>query len=90
MCPFCSGDLRAVQSLREALVARTLAGGGRVEVVPHANKLHSYRGVAAFLRQTAPTGLRGTSPSWPTAPGAESGMKPGPPFDSARPPASLR
>ncbi len=69
VCPFCAGDLRAVQSLREVLVARTLAGGGRVEVVPHANKLHSYRGVAAFLRQTAPTGLRGAASSWPTAPG---------------------
>ena len=70
VCPFCAGDLRAVPSLQEMLVARTLAGGGRVDVVPHGNKLHSYRGVAAFLRQTAPTGLRGTSPSWPTAPGA--------------------
>jgi len=70
VCPFCAGDLRAVQSLQEALVARTLAGGGRVEVVRHGNKLHSYRGVAAFLRQTAPTGLRGSSPPSPTAPGA--------------------
>jgi Bacterial archaeo-eukaryotic release factor family 10 len=70
ICPFCAGDLRAVQNLREALVARTLAAGGRVEVVPRSSKLHSYRGVAAFLRQTAPTGLRGASPPWPTAPGA--------------------
>jgi peptide subunit release factor 1 (eRF1) len=69
-CPFCGGDVRAVPHLGEALVARTLAEGGRVEVVPHANKLHSYRGVAATLRQTAPTGLRGASPPWPTAPGA--------------------
>ncbi len=73
VCPFCAGDLRAVQSLREALVARTLAGGGRVEVVPHTNKLHSYRGVAAFLRQTASTGLRGASPAGTTAPGANQG-----------------
>jgi hypothetical protein len=70
VCPFCGGELRAVPQLREALVARTLAEGGRVEVVPHGNKLHSYRGVAATLRQTAPTGLRGASPRWPTAPGA--------------------
>jgi hypothetical protein len=70
VCPFCGGELRAVPQLREALVARTLADGGRVEVVPHGNKLHSYRGVAATLRQTAPTGLRGASPPWPTAPGA--------------------
>lgn len=70
ICPFCAGDLRAVQNLREALVARTLAAGGRVEVVPRSIKLHSYRGVAAFLRQTTPSGLRGASPPWPTAPGA--------------------
>jgi hypothetical protein len=69
-CPFCGGEVRAVPHLGEALVARTFAEGGRVEVVPHANKLHSYRGVAATLRQTAPTGLRGASPPWPTAPGA--------------------
>ena len=70
VCPFCAGDLRAVPMLGETLIARTLAEGGRVEVVPHANKLHSYRGVAASLRQTAPTGLRGASPPWPSAPGA--------------------
>jgi hypothetical protein len=69
-CPFCGGELRSVPNLGEALVARTLAEGGRVEVVPHGNKLHSYRGVAAKLRQTAPTGLRGASQPWPTAPGA--------------------
>jgi hypothetical protein len=65
LCPFCAGDLRAVQNLREALVARTIAGGGRVELVPHDNRLHSYRGVAALLRQTAQTGLRGASPGPP-------------------------
>ena len=70
VCPFCAGDLRAVRNLREALVARTLADGGRVEIVPHENRLHSYRGVAAFLRQTAQNGLRGASPASPTAPGA--------------------
>lgn len=69
-CPYCGGDLRSVQHLGEALVARTLAASGDVEVVAHANRLHSYRGVAALLRQTAPTGLRGSSPPWPTAPGA--------------------
>ena len=51
-------------------MARTLAEGGDVEVVAHTNKLHSYRGVGAFLRQTAPNGLRGASQPWPTAPGA--------------------
>jgi Bacterial archaeo-eukaryotic release factor family 10 len=69
-CPFCEGNLHVVHDLGESLVARTLAEGGRVEVVAHTNKLHSYRGVAAFLRQTAATGLRGASPPWPTAPGA--------------------
>jgi hypothetical protein len=63
VCPFCAGDLRAVQNLREALIARTLASGGRVGLVPHENRLHSYWGVAAFLRQTAQTGLRGASPA---------------------------
>jgi hypothetical protein len=72
-CPFCAGDLRVVHDLREALVASALAAGGRVEVLPHANKLHGYRGVGAFLRQTAPTGLRGASLPWPTAPGAGQG-----------------
>ncbi len=70
VCPFCGGHVRAVPHLGEVLVARTLAEGGRVEVVPHGNKLHSYRGVAALLRQTGPTGLRGASQPWPTAPGA--------------------
>lgn len=70
LCPYCGGDLHTVHQLGEALVARTLAGGGQVEVVAHANRLHGYRGVGAFLRQTAPTGLRGASPPWPTAPGA--------------------
>ncbi len=70
VCPFCAGDLRAVQNLREALVARTLAGGGRVELVPHEDRLHGYRGVAARLRQTTQTGLRGASPPGSTAPGA--------------------
>jgi peptide subunit release factor 1 (eRF1) len=73
VCPFCAGDVRVVKALGEALVARTLAGGGRIEVVPHERKLHSYRGVAAFLRQTSPTGLAGGSSPWPTAPGANRG-----------------
>jgi hypothetical protein len=59
VCPFCAGDLRAVQNLREALVARTIAGGGRVELVRHETRLHGYKGVAAYLRQTAQNGLRG-------------------------------
>ena len=70
VCPFCAGELRAVQNLREALVARTLSGGGRVELVRHESRLHGYKGVGAWLRQTAQHGLRGASPPWPTAPGA--------------------
>jgi peptide subunit release factor 1 (eRF1) len=70
VCPYCGGDLHAVQHLGEALVARALAEGGEVEVVAHTNKLHSYKGVGAFLRQTGATGLRGASQPWPTAPGA--------------------
>lgn len=72
-CPYCGGTLRALQDLGEALVTRTLAEGGEVEIVAHGNKLHSYRGVGAFLRQTSPTALRGASPPWPTAPGANQG-----------------
>lgn len=70
-CPFCRGDLHVVHRLSEALVARTIAEGGEVEIVAHGNKLHSYRGVAAFLRQTAATGLTGASRPWPAAPGAD-------------------
>jgi peptide subunit release factor 1 (eRF1) len=73
VCPFCRGELHVVRELGEALVARALAGGGHVEVVAHTNRLHSYRGVGALLRQTAPNGLRGASPSRPTAPGADQG-----------------
>jgi len=69
-CPFCQGDLRVVHHLGEALVARSLAEGARIEIVPHTNKLHSYRGVGAFLRQTSGNGLRGGAPPGSTAPGA--------------------
>jgi hypothetical protein len=70
VCPWCQGELHVVHDLGEALVARTLAGGGRIDIVPRSNKLRSYRGVGAFLRQTGATGLRGGSQPWPTAPGA--------------------
>lgn len=58
-CPYCGGTLSAVHHLGEALVARTLGEGGQVEVVAHTNKLHSYRSVGAFLRQTSVNGNRG-------------------------------
>lgn len=59
-----------LHDLGDALVARTLAEGGEVEIVAHATRLHGYRGVGAFLRQTAATGLRGATPPRPAAPGA--------------------
>ena len=62
LCPYCGGTLRTVQYLGEAMVARAFAEGGEVELVAHTNKLHSYRGVGAFLRQTSASGLRGTGP----------------------------
>jgi len=58
-CPYCRGDITAVLHLGEALVARTLGEGGEVEVVAHTNKLHSYRSVAAFLRQASASGHKG-------------------------------
>jgi hypothetical protein len=70
VCPYCGGELRAVLDLGEALVARALAVGAAVEIVPRERRLHGYRGVGAFLRQTAPTGLRGASAPSPAAPGA--------------------
>jgi hypothetical protein len=72
-CIYCGGDVRVLHDLGEALVARTLSEGGEVELVAHQNKLHSYKGVGAFLRQTSATGLRGASQPWPTAPGANQG-----------------
>lgn len=69
-CPYCGGDLRVLRDLGEAMVARTLAEDGDVEVVAHANKLHSYRGVGAFLRQTSATGLKGATPGARASPRA--------------------
>jgi peptide subunit release factor 1 (eRF1) len=69
-CPYCGAHVHGVHVLGEAMIARALREDAEVEVVAHTNKLHSYRGVGAFLRQTAPTGLRGASQPWPTAPGA--------------------
>ncbi len=70
VCPYCGGDVKVLQHLGEAMVTRALAEGGQVEVVAHANKLHSYRSGGAFLRQTGQTGLRGASQRWPGSPGA--------------------
>ncbi len=61
VCPYCGGALTVVHQLGEALVARTIGEGGAVEVVRHTNKLHSYRCVGAFLRQTG-GGMRRTAP----------------------------
>ncbi|HZZ86358.1 MAG TPA: hypothetical protein VFE30_17640 [Anaeromyxobacteraceae bacterium] len=65
-CSFCQGPLELMPSMGEELVRRVLAEGGEVQVVAHANKLHSYQGVAAQLRQGATTGLSGT-PNQPSA-----------------------
>ena len=72
-CGYCGEPAYLANDLGQELVARTIAEGGDVEVVAHTNKLHSYRGVAAFLRQTGATGLKGAPPPWPTAPGASQG-----------------
>lgn len=70
VCPWCQGELHVVHDLGQALVALALAGGARIEIVPRSNKLRSYRGVGAFLRQTSGTGLRGATPAAATTPGA--------------------
>jgi peptide subunit release factor 1 (eRF1) len=59
VCSFCQGALARVDALGEELVGRVLAEDGEVEVVAHTNRLHSYRGVAALLRQAKPKGLSG-------------------------------
>ncbi|BDG09657.1 baeRF10 domain-containing protein [Anaeromyxobacter paludicola] len=68
-CNFCEGPLELVPSLGDELVRRVLADDGEVQVVAHANKLHSYQGVAAQLRQASQTGLSG-SPAQPNQPWA--------------------
>ncbi len=65
-CSYCEGPLELVPSMGEELVRRVLAEDGEVQVVSRSNKLHSYQGVAAQLRQGAGTGLSGT-PSQPWA-----------------------
>ena len=59
LCSFCRGPLARVDALGEELVGRVLASDGEVEVVAHTNRLHSYRGVAALLRQAKAKGLSG-------------------------------
>jgi peptide subunit release factor 1 (eRF1) len=59
VCSFCQGPLARVSALGEELVGRVLAEDGEVEVVAHTNRLHSYAGVAALLRQGRAVGLSG-------------------------------
>jgi len=59
VCTFCQGPLARVDALGEELAGRVLANDGEVEVVAHTNRLHSYRGVAALLRQAKAKGLSG-------------------------------
>ena len=62
VCSFCQGPLARVDALGEELAGRVLAEDGEVEVVAHSNRLHSYAGVAALLRQAKGTGLSGATP----------------------------
>jgi peptide subunit release factor 1 (eRF1) len=62
VCCFCQGPLARVDSLGEELMGRVLAEDGEVEIVAHTNRLHSYAGVAALLRQARANGLTGVSP----------------------------
>jgi len=59
VCSFCQGPLARVDSLGEELVVRILAEDGEIEVVAHNNRLHTYHGVAALLRQAHASGLSG-------------------------------
>jgi peptide subunit release factor 1 (eRF1) len=59
VCSFCQGPLARVDALGEELLGRVLAEDGEVEVVAHTNRLHSYDGVAALLRQAKAKGLSG-------------------------------
>jgi peptide subunit release factor 1 (eRF1) len=56
-CSYCNGELSWVEALGEEIAGRVIADDGEVEIVPHTNKLHSYRGVAAMLRQASARGL---------------------------------
>ena len=58
-CSFCQGPLARVDALGEELLGRVLTEDGDVEVVAHTNRLHSYAGVAALLRQARARGLSG-------------------------------
>ena len=69
-CPYCGGEVHVLLSLAEALVARTLSEGGEVAVVAPERKLASYRGVGAFLRQAAASGVRGAGAGRASTPGA--------------------
>jgi peptide subunit release factor 1 (eRF1) len=56
-CSYCNGDLAWVKELGEEIASRVMADDGEVEVVPHTPRLHTYRGVAATLRQAGRRGL---------------------------------
>ena len=72
VCSFCQGPLARVEALGEELMGRVIVEDGEVEVVAHTNRLHSYDGVAALLRQAhggglsgAPAGGSNTTPASP-------------------------
>jgi hypothetical protein len=56
-CGYCDGELAWVKELGEEIASRVMADDGEVAVVPHTPRLHSYRGVAATLRQAGRHGL---------------------------------
>jgi peptide subunit release factor 1 (eRF1) len=64
-CRYCGGEVTTVEDLPEELAGRVLAEEGEIEVVRHNNKLHSYRGTGALLRQSKGTGMRGGTPASP-------------------------
>jgi hypothetical protein len=67
VCSFCEGPLARVDALGEELAGRVLEEDGEVEIVAHTNRLHSYAGVAALLRQAKAKGLAGRESEAPQA-----------------------
>jgi hypothetical protein len=55
-CPYCGGQPEPLENLGEALVVRTLGGGGAVDVVPPTELLNEHLSVGALLRHQAGAG----------------------------------
>jgi peptide subunit release factor 1 (eRF1) len=65
VCSYCRGPLARVDALGEELMGRVLGEDGEVEIVAHSQRLHSYAGVAAVLRQAKAKGLSGRAAEAP-------------------------